>query len=310
MTGNIPLIVIVGPTAVGKTGLAIEVARALDGEIVGADSRQIYRFMDIGTAKPTPEQRDRVTHHLLDVVDPNETLSLAEYQRMAYRAIDDIRARERLPLLVGGTGQYVTAVVEGWKVPAVPPNIALRAELEAYAAEQGATQLHERLRSLDPIAAGQIDYQNVRRVIRAIEIVLETGEPMNYEQRRQPPPYPVYSFGLTMDRQRLYERADHRIDEMISAGFIEEVHRLRDRGYDDRLPSMSALGYRQMTTLLRGESTLAEAVTLTRKATRDFIRKQYTWFAHHDAGWTWLDAETTEPRAVIDTIATRQESHS
>ncbi len=303
-----PLIVIVGPTAVGKTGLAIEIARALDGEIVGADSRQIYRLMDIGTAKPTPEQRAAAPHHLLDVVDPGEPLSLAEYQRMAYRAIDDIRARGRLPLLVGGTGQYVTAVVEGWKIPAVPPNDVLRAELEAFAADRGAAQLHERLRSLDSAAADRIDYRNVRRVIRAIEIALETGEPMDYEQRRQPPPYPVYSFGLTMDRQRLYDRADQRVAEMVAAGFVEEVRRLRDLGYGDRLPSMSALGYRQMTAMLRGETTLDEAISATRNATHDFIRRQYTWFTGHDAGLTWLDVETMEPQLLIDAIAARQVS--
>ena len=308
MTGEIPLIVLLGPTAVGKTRLALEAAQSLGGEIVGADSRQVYRFMDVGTAKPTPEQRALVPHHLLDVVNPNETLSLAEYQRTAYAAIDDIRGRGQVPLLVGGTGQYITAVVEGWKVPAVSPNEALRAELEAFAAEQGAAQLHERLRALDPSAADRIDYRNVRRVVRALEIALETGEPMDYEQRKQPPSYPVYSFGLTMDRTRLYERADRRIDAMIADGFVDEVKRLRDMGYDDRLPSMSALGYRQMTALLRGELALDEAVAATRTATHDFIRKQYTWFTRHNGGLKWLDVEMIEPRALVDAISTRQES--
>ncbi|MBP8973644.1 MAG: tRNA (adenosine(37)-N6)-dimethylallyltransferase MiaA, partial [Anaerolineae bacterium] len=179
-----PLVVILGPTAVGKTALAIHVANALSGEIVSADSRQVYRYMDIGTAKPTPDELAAVPHHLIDLVTPDQPYSLAEYQRAAYRAIQDIRARARLPLLVGGTGQYLTAVLEGWGIPEVPPDASLRAELESFAAAQGARALHDRLRAVDPVAAGRIDYRNIRRVVRALEVCLLTGTPITVLQRK------------------------------------------------------------------------------------------------------------------------------
>jgi tRNA dimethylallyltransferase len=300
LTGKV--LVILGPTAVGKTGLAIEIARQFNGEIVSADSRQTYREMDIGTAKPTPEQQAQAPHHLLDVVNPDENLSLAQYQRMAYETINQIHGRGHLPMLVGGTGQYITAVIEGWKVPEVPPNPTLRADLEAFAAQHGADALHQRLRDADPEAAGRIDYRNVRRVIRALEIVLETGEPMDYEQRKQPPPYDVFQIGLTMDRERLYERADRRIEEMVEQGFLDEVRRLLDTGYERRLPSMSGLGYAQLAAYLAGDYTLEEALEATRTATHDFIRRQYTWFRGHDQGIVWVDAEQIDVKPLIQTL--------
>lgn len=306
MTGSIPLVVIQGPTAVGKTSLAIEIARALNGEVVNADSRQVYRFMDIGTAKPAPAQQSLVAHHLIDIVNPDETLSLTEYQAAAEAAIRDIHTRKRLPLLVGGTGQYITGLIEGWRVPDVPPNATLRAELEAFAAEHGTSALHARLHDLDPVAAGEIDYRNVRRVIRALEVCLESGQPFSQQKRRLPPPYHLWQCGLTMARERLYARADQRLEGMLAQGFLEEVKALLQMGYNPSLPAMSALGYVQLATHLLGNCTLDEALVATRQATRDFIRRQYTWFRGHDTGILWFDSETTSADVLIELIAAWQ----
>ena len=302
MTGKTPLVVILGPTAVGKTAYAIAVAQALNGEIVSADSRQIYRHMDIGTAKPTAEQQALVPHHLIDVVEPDETLSAAEFQRLAYRAIDGIWQRGRLPLLVGGTGQYISAVVEGWTIPEVPPNPALRAELEQLAAREGLGAVVERLQALDPTALENIDQRNPRRVIRAIEIVAATGQPLAGQRHKQPPPYDILQLGLTMNRERLYARADRRLEDMMRAGFLEEVSALLAAGYDPHLPSMSGLGYRQLAAHLRGECSLEAALAATKRANRDFIRRQYTWFRGHDDGIHWFDVEETPAETLVEMI--------
>lgn len=282
-----PLVVILGPTAVGKTGFAIDIAEAFGGEIVGADSRQIYRYMDIGTAKPTPEEQARVPHHLIDLIDPDDNMSLARFQRMAYTAIDAIHARGRLPLLVGGTGQYLTAITEGWSIPEVAPHDALRAELEAFAADHGPDALYARLRDRDPEAAERIHPNNIRRVIRALEVCLETGEKISDLQRRKPPPYITLELGLTLPRHMLYQRADIRIDQMMAAEFLAEVEHLLAMGYSRRLPSMSGLGYAQLAAHLLDGLPLVQAITDTQTATHDFIRRQYTWFRGHDGGILW-----------------------
>jgi len=283
------LIVVVGPTAAGKTALSLQLAEALDGEIVSADSRQIYRGMDIGTAKVTPAERARVPHHLLDVVDPDHTLTLAEYQRMAYDAINAIHARGQLPFLVGGSGQYVHAVIEGWGIPKVPPHPDLRAELEAQAQAEGAEALHARLAELDPVAAGRIDYRNVRRVIRALEVCLVSGRPITELQRKTPPPYHIYQLGVTRPRPELYARIDARVDRMIAQGLVAEVQRLVATGYGWDLPAMSGLGYRQIGQYLRGEINLAEAVALIKQQTRRFVQQQYNWFRLDDPAIHWVD---------------------
>ncbi len=301
LAGNLssqPLVVILGPTAVGKTSLAIQMAQALGGEIVSADSRQIYRQMDIGTAKATPQQRDQAVHHLIDVVDPDEDLSLAQFQRPASAAIGDIRARQRLPLLVGGTGQYITALLEGWSAPEVPPNPALRAELEAVAAEHGLAALYARLIALDP-AATFVDARNPRRVIRALEVCLETGRPFSEQRSKQPPPYRTRVYGLTLDREPLYARADARIEQMMAQGFLEEVRDLLAKGYNPALPSMSGLGYRQLADHLLGKRTLDDALEATRTATHNFIRRQYTWFRGHDHEIIWHNVENLVPTRII-----------
>jgi tRNA dimethylallyltransferase len=301
LAGN--LLVILGPTAVGKTGLSIELAQALDGEIISTDSRQIYRYMDIGTAKPTSEQRQAVPHHLLDVVNPDENLALARYQKMAYQAIDAVHQRGGLPLLVGGTGQYITAVVEGWAIPEVPPNGTLRAELETFAAEHGSQALHDRLRTLDSAAADNIDHRNVRRVVRALEVCLETGQPISELQRKHPPPYRIRTIGLTLERETLYRIADSRVDQMMAEGFLDEVRYLLEMGYSPKLPSMSGLGYAQLSLHLTGTLSLEQAIDETKNATHDFIRRQYTWFRGHDNGILWHNRETVDIAALTDEVA-------
>jgi tRNA dimethylallyltransferase len=288
--GPSSLVVIVGPTAAGKTALSVELAVALGGEIVSADSRQIYCGMDIGTAKATPEQRVRVPHHLLDVVTPDAVLTLAEYQRRAYAAIDEILARGRLPILVGGTGQYIHAVVEGWSIPAVAPRPELRAELEEKAQAEGAVALHGWLAKLDSAAASHIDYRNVRRVIRALEVCLATGQPISELQSKNPPAYRIKQFGVMRPRPELYARIDARVDRMLEDGLLEEVRRLVAAGYGWELPAMSGLGYRQIGQYLRDEVTLAEAVALIKKQTRRFVHQQQTWFRADDPAIHWLES--------------------
>jgi tRNA dimethylallyltransferase len=286
------LFVIVGPTAVGKTALAIELARRFDGEIVSADSRQIYRGMDIGTAKPTHQEQSLVRHHLIDIVAPDEPYTLANYQADAYAAIDDTLrvARSKQPFLVGGTGLYVRAVVEGLRIPRVPPNEELRAQL---ASEDGAA-LYERLRALDPDAAARIDPRNVRRTIRALEVCLTTGTRFSELSRAAPPPYRTTQIGLTMSRPELYARIDARVDRMMADGLVAEVEALVALGYGWELPSMSGLGYRQIGEHLRGEVSLDEAVTNIKRATRDFVRRQYAWFRLKDERIRWFEGANVE----------------
>jgi tRNA dimethylallyltransferase len=299
-----PLIAIVGPTAVGKTALAVRLAGSVSpgsvpgGEIVSADSRQVYRGMDIGTAKAGQEERARVAHHLLDVVDPDESLSLARYQELAYAAIDGILARGRIPFLVGGTGQYVKAIVEGWQVPRVPPDAVLRSDLYRQAEEEGAEALHARLSALDPVAAGRIDARNIRRVVRALEVCLGTGRPISEQQHRMPPPYRILSIGLTLPRSALYQRVDERVEAMMAAGLEEEVRQLVAAGYRFDLPAMSGVGYGQFQPYLAGEATRTDVVSEIKRATRRFVRHQYNWFRPDDAGLHWFEAEP-DPHATV-----------
>jgi tRNA dimethylallyltransferase len=289
------VIVIVGPTGIGKTALAVALAHRFSGEIVNADSRQIYRQMEIGTAKPTLAERATVPHHLIDIVDPDQVVSMAEYQTLAYAAIKDIHKRDKIAFLVGGTGQYITAVLEGWQTPEVPPNPVLRAELEAFAAENGADALFERLRVLDPESAAHMDSRNVRRTVRAMEVCLETGQPFSAQRRKSPPPYQTLEIALTMDREALYERLDRRIDQMIVDGLLEEARTLHEKGYGWHLPSMTGLGYAQLGAYLRGEVALDEAIANIKRDTRTFVRRQYTWFRRHGSP-IWL--ETPSPDEV------------
>ena len=284
-----PLLAIVGPTAVGKTDLSIRLAIDINGEVVSADSRQIYRGMDIGTAKSSAEERRLVPHHLIDVLEPDELFTLAQYQETAYRVINDILGRSCVPLLVGGTGLYVRAVLEGWGIPRIPPNPELRSELYARAEHEGGEVLHRWLAEVDPQAAEAIDARNVRRVIRALEVYLETGERISELQRVVPPPYRILRIGLTMDRVRLYERIDERVECMLAAGLVDEVRGLAERGYDLSRASMSGVGYRQILYYLQGEIDLVEAVRLIKHATRRFVRQQYNWFRLDDSATHWFN---------------------
>ncbi len=298
-----PLVSIVGSTAAGKTELAVRLAAAVRGEIVSADSRQVYRGMDIGTAKATPEEQARVAHHLIDVVDPDETLGLAQFQELAFAALADITGRGRVPFLVGGTGQYVMAVVEGWQVPCVAPDEALRRELYHQAEVEGAEALHARLWALDPAAAERIDPRNVRRVVRALEVCLVSGQPISEQQVKTPPPYRSLMLGLSLPRQELYRRIDRRVERMIEAGLEGEVRRLLAAGYGFNLPAMSGVGYGQFAPYLAGKVELADVVREIQRATRRFVRHQANWFRPDDARIHWLDATTNLYERALDLVS-------
>ena len=294
-----PLVVIVGPTAVGKTETAMRIALTLGGEVVSADSRQVYVGMDVGTAKPTPDELATVPHHLVGHLPPDANLTLAQFQEAAYAAIDDVLVRGRLPLLVGGSGQYVRAIVEGWGVPRVPPDVALRLRLHAYAGLYSSTALHVRLAELDSVAAGRLDYRNLRRVIRALEVCLLEGRPISELQRKVPPPYRVLWIGLIRPRSVLYERVDARIEKMLANGLVEEVERLYLQGYSHDLPAMSALSYREIGRHVRGEVAFEEAVADMKRETRRFIRQQSTWFRADDSRIHWFDLEEVSPSDIV-----------
>ena len=296
------LLVIVGPTAVGKTALSVRLGQALDGEIVSADSRQIYRYMDVGTAKPTSDERARVPHHLIDVVDPDQVLTLAQYRRLAAEAIEDVWSRGKLPILVGGTGLYLRAVTEGWTVPEVPPDGALRQRLREEAQRFGHQALHASLARVDPMAADRIDPRNVRRVIRALEVHHQTGTPISRLQHKCPPGYALLKIGLTMPRPALYQRIDARIDRMIEQGLEAEVRWLLSRGYDYDLPSMSALGYQEIGQYLRGQLSLEEAIALIKRNTRRLVRKHYNWFQLTDKSVHWFDCRSLQEGSLRELV--------
>ncbi|MFO7917961.1 MAG: tRNA (adenosine(37)-N6)-dimethylallyltransferase MiaA [Anaerolineae bacterium] len=299
---NIKLLVIVGPTAVGKTALSIELAERFDGEVISADSRQIYRYMDIGTAKATPEQRAAVPHHLIDVVDPAQKLTLAHYKRLATHAIRDIWERGRLPMLVGGTGLYVRALLEGWTIPEVPPNRELRRRLKERAERLGPEVLHQRLQEVDPESADSIEANNVRRVIRALEVYEETETPISELQKKEAPNYDTFKIGLTMPRPDLYERIDARVERMIEEGLVQEVQELLERGYDFDLPSMSAVGYPEIGRYLRGEATLEEAIESIKTRTHRIVRQQYNWFKPSDPSIHWFDAQDVPTETIAEKV--------
>ncbi len=284
-----PLIAIVGPTGVGKTRLAVALSRELRGEIISADSRQIYRHMDIGTAKPTEEERKLVPHHLVDVVAPDEEFTLAQYQDRAYGAIEDVLSRNKVPFLVGGTGLYIRAILEGFLIPRVKPNPRLRRKLLQQAEQGGALALHARLQEVDPEAAANIDPQNVRRVVRALEVYHELKQPISQLQKRKAPPYRTLKIGLTMERKELYRRIDQRVDSMMERGLLAEMQGLLAEGYSYDLPAMSGLGYKQMGMYLRGEVDLQTAIRKMKSETHRFVRQQYKWFRQDDETIYWFD---------------------
>lgn len=298
-----PLVVIVGATGVGKSDVAVGVAQVFSGEIVSADSRALYRGMDIGTAKPSPADRAHVRHHLIDVADPMAPWSLAQYRAAALEAIDGIHTRGRLPFLVGGTGQYVTALLEGWRPPVRPAGSALRLELEAEADRGGAQALHRRLAQIDPASAERVDPRNVRRVIRLIEIAATEGRPASEVRRAEPPAYRTLRLGLTLPRSELYARLDRRLEGMLEAGFVEEVQRLMQRGLRSTDPVMSAIGYRQVAEHLEGKISLDEALRRIRRAHRTLVRHQANWFKADDRRITWFEVRDGVEGRASEAIA-------
>jgi len=288
MQNHPPLILIVGPTAVGKTELALQLAERMNGEIISADSRLFYRGMDIGTAKPSMEERARVPHHLIDIVNPDETLSLAVFQQKAKYIIADIHTRNKLPFLVGGTGQYVRAVTEGWSPPEVIADERLRGVLEKMKDERSAEWLHDKLRILDEESANKIDWRNARRTIRALEVILTTGRKFSAQRGQAESPYHLITIGLNRPREELYRRVDERIDLMFANGFLEEVKNLLAQGYSSALPSMSAIGYRECVKMLTGEMTEEQAKAEMKRITRVFVRRQANWFKESDPRIRWF----------------------
>jgi len=285
------LIAIIGPTGIGKTKLAIQLALLYNGEIVNADSRQIYRFMDIGTAKPIGEELAAVPHHLVDIIEPDKEFSLAEYQQLTDKTIHDIQARGKIPFLVGGSGLYVWAVLEGWVIPKVAPDVIFRQGLEKRAELGQGGDLYRELEEIDPAAAKKIDPHNIRRVIRALEVNKVSDSTFSRLQKKQAPPFRTLIIGLTAERKELYRRADERVDNMLKQGFVDEVSKLLKMGYNLTLPSMSSIGYREIGQYLNGGLTLEEAVYKIKTGTHRFIRHQYAWFRLKDERIKWFDIE-------------------
>jgi tRNA dimethylallyltransferase len=283
------IIAVVGPTAVGKSQLALYLAQRFNGEIVNADSRQVYRYMDIGTAKPSAQERRLIPHHIIDVVDPDEPFNLAIYDQLAVTAIADIQQRNKIPFLVGGSGMYIWSLIEGWRIPTVAPDFQLRHSLERKAEEQGVSGLFQELQRVDPVAAAKVMPTNLRRIIRALEVYLISGKPISEGWRRQPPEFPILIIGLTLQRERLYQRIDLRVDEMIKQGLVEEVKRLLDKGYGLHLPAMSGIGYKQIGMFLHGQLRLDDAVQQIKWQTHRFVRHQYAWFRTDDPRIHWFN---------------------
>lgn len=295
-----PLIIILGPTAVGKTSISIELAKRLNGEIVSADSRLLYKGMDIGTAKPSVDEMQNVPHHLIDVADPDDVWSLALFQQNAYEVIDAIHDRDRLPLLVGGTGQYLRAIIEGWHIPKQKPDYDLRQALTQWGETIGSQGLHERLERLDPDAANIIDYRNIRRTVRALEVIFKTGTRFSDLRRKQECRYEPLIIGINRPRDVLFNRIDQRIEEMLDQGLIEEVQGLLDAGYSPELPTMTAIGYAEMIRYIQKEITYEEAVALIKRNTRVFVRRQANWFKPDDPRINWFRAA----ESIVDIIET------
>ena len=276
-----PLIILTGPTAVGKTKLSIKLARAVNGEIISADSMQIYRYMDIGSAKIRPEEMEEIPHHLMDCLDPDEEFNVVRFQKMAKEAMEDIYARNRIPILVGGTGFYIQAVTGDIDFTECGEDNSYRKELEKKAKEQGAKVLHRMLSEVDPESALAIHANNTKRVIRALEYYQQTGEPIslhNQQQRQKESPYNLAYFVLNDERSRLYKRIDARIDEMLREGLVDEVKHLQQMGYHKGMVSMQGLGYKEILSYLDGTWSLEEAVYILKRDTRHFAKRQITWF--------------------------------
>ncbi|MFC1860122.1 tRNA (adenosine(37)-N6)-dimethylallyltransferase MiaA [Chloroflexota bacterium] len=296
------LVAIIGPTGIGKSKLALRLAQTFEGEIVSADSRQVYCHLDIGVAKPSREELSLVPHHLINIINPDEDFSLAQYQELAYRAIGDIQQRNKLPILIGGSGMYVWSVLEGWGIPPVPPDLELRHTLEEKAATTGKDKLYQELEGIDPLAVQRIDPRNVRRTIRALEVHRSTEAPFSRLQYKQAPPFNILIVGLTTDRAELYRRIDLRVDAMMKQGLVDEVEKLIDMGYDFSMPAMSGIGYKQIGIFLNGGLTLAAATQQIKFETHRLVRHQYNWFRLKDNRIKWFDIQSRIDSEIAELI--------
>jgi tRNA dimethylallyltransferase len=302
MTSARRLVAVVGPTATGKSDLAIRLAQRFGGEIVNADPQLVYRGLDIGTAKPSREQRDLVPHHLIDILDPDEPFALGMFLDLAREAMEAIWSRGGIVWLTGGTGQYVWACVEGWRVPRVPPQPALRRELEAL----GADALAAELARVDPASAARIDPRNSRRLIRAIEVYRVTGRPLSAWATKQPSGADWLILGLWCDRDELYRRIDARVEAMVARGLEAEVRGLIARGYSCDLPALRSIGYKEMCAYLRGEVTLEQAIARIKTETHRLSRHQRNWFRRSDPRIRWIDVTRTDPFHEAASIVARR----
>ena len=288
-----PLVVLTGPTAVGKTKLSISLAKALNGEIISADSMQVYKYMDIGSAKITEKEMDGVPHHLIDVLSPFEEFHIVRFQELAKKAMEDIYNRGKTPVFVGGTGFYIQAITKDIDFTEGEEDKQYREELSRLAAEKGNEFLHEMLREVDKKSAEEIHANNVKRVIRALEFYKENGFPIsqhNEEQKQNETPYNLAYFVLNAPRELLYERIDRRVDEMMESGLVEEVQKLKDMGCRREMTSMQGLGYKEILSFLDGEIPLDEAVRILKRDTRHFAKRQLTWF-RRESNVVWVDKD-------------------
>lgn len=301
-----PLIILTGPTAVGKTALSIQLAKALEGEIISADSMQVYRHMDIGSAKITGAQRQGIAHHLIDILEPEEEFNVVRFQALAKAALTDIRQRGKLPIVVGGTGFYIQALLYDIDFTENPGRPEIRKELEQLSETRGSEYLHRLLAQIDPESARLIHAHNVKRVIRAIEYYQITGQTIsehNREQQQKNSPFRFYYYVLNCERSLLYEQIDRRIDQMMEQGLVAEVERLRQAGCTRRMVSMQGLGYKEILDYLDGRLSLAEAVTVLKRDTRHFAKRQLTWFKRErDVRWLNLEDFNDDRQAVLDHI--------
>ncbi len=289
-----PLLLIVGPTASGKSSFAIQLAQILNAEIISADSRYLYRELEIGVAKPTSEELASAPHHLVNVASLDEPWNLGLYKESALSVINDIHLRGRLPILAGGTGQYVRSILQNWQVPSHGPNDQLREDLEIIGNQIGFDKLYEMLNAIDPIAAANIDYRNHRRTIRALEVILSTGMKFSDLRDRGKPPYTTLIVGLQLPREILFARIDQRIEKMLAQGLVGEVQHLVDLGFGAALETMRVIGYNEIIAHLEGKISLDEAVALIKRNTRIYVRRQANWFKPSDQDIYWLNAQDPE----------------
>ncbi|MCI8293261.1 MAG: tRNA (adenosine(37)-N6)-dimethylallyltransferase MiaA [Hespellia sp.] len=301
-----PLIILTGPTAAGKTKLSIALAKAIHGEIISADSMQVYRYMDIGSAKIRPEEMEGVPHYLVDILEPTEAFNVVQFQEMATQAIRQIYANGHIPILTGGTGFYIQAVLYDIQFETTPVNTAFRQELQLAAKKNGAQYLHDQLQKVDPRSASEIHANNVKRVVRALEYFHQTGQPIsehNEKERTRESPYNFAYFVLNDERGHLYEKIDRRVDDMMKCGLLEEVQSLKRRGYTREMVSMQGLGYKELLAYLEGECSLEEAVRMIKRDTRHFAKRQLTWFRRErDVIWIEQDTLQYDTGQILDKV--------